>query len=273
MTRRSLRLVVAITAITGAMCVNARVRFVFNTAADFAYRWIGPAGQLEVAGAHPMRYLFSPPARGRVTHAIVIALDGSDRDFRGLHAAFVRARRDLPFALVTPFVLSNGPRPDSAAYPYTRREFEAAVTNPLAFDEAGIDAIIRDIRARSGADLPVYVTGFSAGGHLAWSLAIDHPELLAGVAFASANFAERDVSATRSGGANSNLRIRGFFGDADSRGEALLGQWQRACAIAQMRGYRDVERVVIPGAGHSPFARPVIEYFAASALGNTRQPS
>jgi hypothetical protein len=31
--------------------------------------------------------------------------------------------------------------------------------------------------------------------------------------------------------------------------------------MAKRRGYRELARVVIPGAGHSPFARKVMKYF------------
>src|SRR5262245_61681965 len=242
-----------------------RLRFIFTTAADLTARWVQPAPRQERAHLHPMQYLWSPPALGRPARGLVIAIDGSDRDFRGLHAAFLRARRDLPFGVITPFVVSNGPHPDPAEYPYRARDFDAAMADPIQFDLAGIDAIICDVRWQNDAELPVYLTGFSAGGHVAWLFALEHADRLSGVAMASTNFAMRGISQLPTHDAKAPPPIRGFFGAADSRAEALLGQWETARAVVARRGQLDLQRVVIRGAGHSPFPRSVMEYFAALA--------
>ena len=57
------------------------------------------------------------------------------------------------------------------------------------------------------------------------------------------------------------LPVRAFHGAIDRRGDALLAQWDRTRMEAEQRGCRDLTRVVVPGAGQSPFASPVIEYF------------
>jgi dienelactone hydrolase len=196
----------------------------------------------------------------------VVGIDGSDRDFQEFHAAFVRARRDLPFVLVTPFVLSNGGHPSPAVYAYTRDVCDAGVADPIRFDTTGLLAIINDLRSRFGSTLPIYLTGFSAGGHLAWSFVLTHGDGLAGAALASANFSERGVGSEARGCSDHRVPVRGFFGSADSRRLVLSDQWDSARTVALNRGCRDVNRVMIAGAGHSPFARDVLEYFAALTL-------
>jgi poly(3-hydroxybutyrate) depolymerase len=260
------------TALTPWNAARARVRFVVNTAADCVYGAFARRLPLQVATTHPMQYLLSQPKRVRGSsarvppRALVITIDGADHDFGGLHAAFVRARRDLPFALVTPFVVSNGRRWKPSDYPYTASVLSTATADPLAFDVAGVSAIIRDINDRCGTELPVYITGFSAGGHLAWLLLLTHADWLAGATLASANFAGRGLTSDPRTGSATPVPVRAFFGAADKVFDALRGQWERGRALAQQRGCRDLTHTVVPGAGHSPFAREVLEYFAMLAL-------
>jgi dienelactone hydrolase len=234
--------------------------------ADFLYASLTSHPTPQRTSAHPMLYLVSRPEGHAEPRAIVIAIDGSDRQFYRFHAAFVRARRDLPFVLVTPFVLSNGGHPSRSAYPYSDAVFEAAEADPLQFDTAGVIAIITDMQTRFNPTLPVYLTGFSAGAHLAWSFLLTHPDRLAGAAMASANFAGRGVAAEVSSRVTDGVPVRGFVGKADPRFDVLSEQWHAARTLALKRGHRDLDRVVVPGAGHSPFPREVLSYFAGLAL-------
>jgi len=242
---------------------SPRARYMRGVVADFLYASLTTHSKPQTASGHPMQYVISPPERA--PRAVVIAIDGSDRDFYGFHAAFVRARRDLPFVLVTPFVLSNGGHPSRSSYPYSDAVFEAAEADPLQFDTAGVIAIIADIRTRFDATLPVYLTGFSAGAHLAWSFVLTHPDRLAGAALASANFAGRGITAEVSSRVRDGVPVRGFVGEADSRFDVLSDQWDAARSLAVKRGHSDLNRVVVAGAGHSPFAREVLSYFAGLA--------
>jgi len=112
--------------------------------------------------------------------------------------------------------------------------------------------------------LPVYLTGFSAGAHLAWSFVLTHPDRLAGAAMASANFAGRGI-AEASSRVTDGVPVKGFVGKADSRFDVLSDQWHAARSLALKRGHSDLDRVVVAGAGHSPFAREVLSYFAGLA--------
>jgi len=253
-----------------AIAARQRLLFFTNSVADFLYRYREPGARVLQASEHPMQYYLGLPHRHRrmssQPEAVVIAIDGSDRDFWGYHAAFLRARRDLPFAVVTPFVVSNGGSPDLSDYPYSADVFNAASGDPLAFDVAGVLAIVGDARRRFGRELPVYLTGFSAGGHLAWLFVLTHADLLEGAAVASANFADRGLSRRHIAAAPASIPVRAFYGAQDQRAAALLLQWDRARAEAERRGCRDLTLVVVPGAGHSPFARAVIEYFTELAV-------
>ncbi len=176
-TRRHILTLFGMTASVVSVSAVARGRlpFLWNTAADLLYGLVEPRSSVFQASEHPIRYYVSlPRPRADVSSAaaqpkaVVISIDGSDRDFWGYHAMFVRARRDLPFALVTPFVVSNGGPPHRSDYEYSADVFNAAIADPLAFDVSGLSAIIRDLRGRLGSGLPIYLTGFSAGGHLTW---------------------------------------------------------------------------------------------------------
>jgi dienelactone hydrolase len=158
-------------------------------------------------------------------------------------------------------VVSNGGSPKRSDYPYSADVFHAAIADPLAFDVGGVSTIIRDLRGRFGSGLPVYLTGFSAGGHLTWLFLLIHPEQLAGVALASANFAGRELPPRLITVTRTHVPVRAFYGAEDKRADALLSQWDHARAEAERRGCCDLTRVVVPGASHSPFARTVIEYF------------
>ena len=169
-------------------------------------------------------------------------------------------------------MVSNGGSPKSSDYPYSADVFDAAIADPLSFDVAGVVAIIRDLRARFGSGLPVYLTGFSAGGHLTWLLLFAHPDQLAGAALASANFAGRGLHPGLITATPTRVPVRAFYGAEDERADVLLSQWDDARAEAEQRGCCDLTLVVVPGASHSPFARTVIEYFtdlAASRRGST----
>jgi len=215
-----------------------------------------------------MKYFLTLPERGASVsspmrpRALVIAIDGADRNFRGYHDAFVRARRSLPFILITPFVISNGGRPNPPDDPYARDVSSTARSNRLAFDVAGVAAIIRDIHERFGEALPVFLTGFSAGGHLAWLLLLSHSDWFAAVALASSNFAGRGLNSTETETSVKSVPVHAFFGEKDKRLMALRYQWTVGRTIAWQRGFRKLTRTIVRGAGHSPFPREVLSYFA-----------
>jgi poly(3-hydroxybutyrate) depolymerase len=170
-----------------------------------------------------MQYYVSLPAGWTPVRRwpIVVTNDGADHTFRLQCQTFMRARGAQPFIIVTPVTVSNGGRRDPRAYPYAPDVWAAAIADPLAFDEAGVLAVIRDVQQdEHGADM-VALTGFSAGGHLAWQRTLTHPARWGGVAFAAANYAGRGLTALSNAPERADLPIHAFQGDRDS----LRGRW------------------------------------------------
>ena len=114
-------------------------------------------------------------------------------------------------------------------------------------------------KERHGQD-KFFLTGFSAGGHVTWQLVFAHPELLAGVAPAAANFRNRGIGTISNARARERLPIHAFQGDKDAYVTALDEQWSDAERMARDHGYKALDRKIVAGSGHSPFAREVVDY-------------
>jgi poly(3-hydroxybutyrate) depolymerase len=180
----------------------------------------------------------------KATWPIVVTIAGSGHNFLDNCRAFVSARGDRPFIVVTPCVASNGNDPA---------------------DEQAVLAIVREVQQAQAGQPKFFITGFSAGGHLAWQVIFHHPELLAAAAPAAANFRFRGVSEVSQADARVRLPIRGFQGDKDGSQAALNPQWNDAEQLARKSGYANLSHVIVKGASHQPFADPVMEFFTSLA--------
>src|SRR5258707_5223735 len=69
-----------------------------------------PGPTLETAAHHPMQYYISLPEGWNSSQKwpVVIALEGGNKNFLEMEQAYVRARRSMPFIIVTPVILTNG---------------------------------------------------------------------------------------------------------------------------------------------------------------------
>src|SRR5262245_22052108 len=94
-TRRHILSLLGITAaaLTARALNRARMGFVLNTAADLLYGFLRPRSRILQATEHPVRYYLSLPRHheeGSSTaikpQALVMTIDGSDRNFWGYHA-------------------------------------------------------------------------------------------------------------------------------------------------------------------------------------------
>jgi len=98
------------------------------------------------------------------------------------------------------------------------------VRSRLDWDEHGLLALIRELREQ-GMHGDVHLTGFSAGGMLAWWMALKHPELFASVMPVCSNFPFWSVD--RADGAESSakrtLRIRAISGERDPFRPSRIG--------------------------------------------------
>ncbi len=94
----------------------------------------------------------------------------------------------------------------------------------LSWDETGVLAIIRDLRER-GMDGDVHLTGFSAGGMLAWWMALKHPDTFASVVPVCSNWPfwmigrSDDVDSP----ARSEVRIHVISGERDPLRQSRVG--------------------------------------------------
>mgnify|MGYP001549230763 CR=1 FL=1 len=208
----------------------------------------GQTPEVHVARRHPIEYYLSLP-RGWTKDRewpVLIALEGAGREFTLEHSEFVRARGDRPYIVVTPLTLSNRGNYDPP-YPYPPKLWQNGTGD---FDMGGLRRIIDDIHEEYGGRSRVYLTGFSAGGHLAWAMAFTHPELLAGVAPVDANYTGRGVRSVSTDSSRATLPIRSFQGDRDPHRPSLDTQWNHAEVVAESHGYGKLSRVIVPGGLH-----------------------
>jgi hypothetical protein len=155
---------------------------------------------------------------------------------------FVGSRRKTPFIIVAPCLASKGRKPE---------------------DLDSVLAIVKEVQKSSKGQQKFFITGFSAGGHLAWQCIFLHPELLAGGAPASANFGFRGITHVSKAPERVKLPIHGFLGDNDAYKQYLGPQWEEAAQYARENGYENIAVTNVRGAGHDIFADRVVEFFAS----------
>lgn len=199
--------------------------------------------ELKTAKAVPVKYYLALPAgwNAKKTWPILVTISGSGHNFLPNCQEFMQARSRLPFIIVTPHVISNGNDPN---------------------DLAAVLAIVREVQKDAQGQPKFFITGFSAGGHLAWQLILMHPELLAAAAPAAGNFLGRGVTEVSSAKERVQLPIHGFQGDKDQVLDPLNKQWTDAEDTARKHGYTNIVRTVVPGAGHQAFPQQVVSFFA-----------
>lgn len=170
---------------------------------------------------------------------LVVTLDGAGHNFLGNCTTFMNARGELPFIIATPCVSSNGRDPA---------------------DLAAVIAIAGELRKDVGAEEKFFVTGFSAGGHVTYQLVFSHPELIAGAVPAAANFRFRGIDEVSQAKERVMLPIHGVNGDKDSA--VINEQWDDAAEFAREHGYKNLSHTLVPGGGHTPYARDALLFFA-----------
>ncbi len=231
--------------------------------------------RVRTALRHPMQYSVALPVGWcpNRTWPTVVVIPDAQRDFQGNLVAFVKARGDRPFILVAPFVITSGGATyrDNPNFQYevaVWREVDRA--GDFGFDDAGLEAVLEDVRARyGGADKP-FLTGWEAGGHTVWAMLFRHPERWAGVAPVSPNFAGRWLDGIQPTHAPdvAHVPVRVFFcgplhGSANLARTAWLEQTQAALQQAAALGFSPIPIQVLPGQPHGPQAEAVLAWFQA----------
>ena len=234
----------------------------------------GPAqGIVErTATTHPIHYFVSLPAgwNSQRTWPVLIVIPDADREFRPTASTFAAARGAAPFVIVVPMVLGGGgtAQQHKTAFDYSDRVWSIADRVGFCdFDEAGLSAVLDDVRRQYHTDSKIFLTGWEAGGHVVIPQLLRHPERMRAVVIVTPNFLGRCVTpATRSlTDAESRIPVRVFAGDKDpawTTTSPLVTQSARFDTLARTRGFRNVSDLLIKNGGHGALAADVIGYFA-----------
>ena len=247
---------------------------------------------LRTASSHPMKYYLSLPRgfkrrKGRKWPVLVV-VEGAGSGFKGRAFGYRRARDGLRFIIVCPCTFSNtnaveGRMLERYREFYTDEVIKKAEAGRLDWDEKGILAMIEDLKADYDAEAAVYITGFSGGGNATYMMIFKHPDLLAGAAPACANFFGEHLYRPLKGrfskedltfpihlinGADDPHR-RWTKGNRNAPG--IEPQADRAERLLKEFGYPNVKRTTVPGMGHDPAYKHVIETFKPYWSGRKRR--
>ena len=229
--------------------------------------------RVRTALRHPMQYCVALPAGWCPTRSwpVVVLIPDAARDFQGNLNAFVKARGDRPFILVAPFVVTSG---GGSYRDNPNFQYEVAVWHEVdrvgdfGFDDAGLEAVLENVRARYAGQDKAFLTGWEAGGHTVWAQLFHHPERWAGVAPVSPNFAGRWLGAGSWSQApeRAQVPVRVFFcgplqGQANLARAAWLQQTHEALQQASARGFAPIPVQVLPRQPHGPQAEAVFAWF------------
>jgi len=130
-------------------------------------------------------------------------------------------------------------------------------------DAKAVLAIVKEVQQADHGQAKFFVTGFSAGGHVTWQLIFTRPELLAGVAPAAAAYRGRGIADISDAPEREQLPIHAFQGDKDPYLNSLNQQWAEVEQIAKSHGYKNIDRTMVPGAGHNAFGNETLAFFAS----------
>ena len=148
------------------------------------------------ASTHPMRYHLSLPTGWSATREwpVLVVIPDAGRGFAANLQAFVAARGDRPYVLVAPEVLSCGGARSRTLdhYTYARAVWDSLQGHDdFAFDDAGVTAVLADVRRQCHGEATAFLSGWEAGGHTVWALTFRHPERWRGVAPVTTNYQRR----------------------------------------------------------------------------------
>jgi len=235
------------------------------------FQW--PEPELRTASAHPMKFHLSLPKgwNNEKTWPVVVVIPDAARDFAGNLSAFIKARKDRPYILAAPHVVTSGGRNYRRAdgYRYSDEDWKRLEADGDGrFDEEGVAAVIADLRRQFRGEERGYLTGWEAGGHTVWALTFRHPEWFAAVAPVSTNYQGRwlDEETFSRRPERSKLPIRVLFCERKAAAEGwdfFMKQTKAALDAAEAHQFRKPEMKEIPGKPHGPLAEEVLEYFDA----------
>lgn len=241
--------------------------------APFALVQASEDPQLKTASSHPIQYYLSLPEGWTAAKKwpVVVVIESADRDFFQAATVFAQARRQRPFILITPLVVTNGGSGyrNVPTYHYSDAVW-ATIQNsgPFNFDVDGITAIMKDVVKQYGGEDKYFIAGLEAAGHTIWGILFNHPEVVRGAALVCPNYLGRWVDEEHISPAveRVTLPIRNFIGSKDelcAPGTPIYAQMQKAMSLAAAHGYNNVSLTRVEGKGHDRLADEVLTYFSS----------
>lgn len=232
---------------------------------------------LHTAAGYPMQYWISVPAGwpGNRSWPIVINLPGASKDFSASADLFGKVRDDnhYPFIVITPVTLTNG---GDVAVPRTSTFYSMPSSTwdlidqqgRCVFDVTGLQAVIADVRNLYQGQPKAFLTAWSAGGHGAFALLFQKPEVMRAAALSGVNYLSRCITkevftppvlTTAPERVLFPMRIFNGFNDP---GQTILAPQQAdAIAFARQLGFTNITTETVPVIGHDPMPSNVMAYF------------
>ena len=224
------------------------------------------------ASGSVMRYHVSLPAgwTAKRSWPVLVVIPDAGRDFRGNLEAFIAVRGNRPFILVAPEVLSCGGARSRTRdhYTYTSSEWDSLQKgDDFAFEDAGLSAVLAEVRRLWNGEPKGFLTGWEAGGHTVWAQAFRHPERWRAVAPVTTNYQRRGVDPTSMSRADgkASLLIQAFRCGTTTDADAVMlqsvdDQMASALADARARGFSAPPVRIVSGAKHGPLAEAVVAW-------------
>jgi hypothetical protein len=215
-----------------------------------------------------MRYYLSLPDNWNASRRwpVVVAIESANRDFQGNAAVFARARGARPFIIVSPMVVTAGGAGYRSVPTYRYSDAvwaEIERVGAFHFDEAGIAAIVADVKRDFGGEDRYCLTGWEAGGHTVWAMLFQHAEQLRAVAPVSTNYLGRWMTADSfsNSPARIGLPVR-VFQAAQLPSPFFAQQTENAVALAKAHGFGNVSLTSV-AKPHGPLPEEVLEFFSS----------
>ena len=210
-----------------------------------------------------------PPTwkRTRKDVPVLVVVEGAGSNFLGALRHFRELRGSKDAIIIAPCTFSNTNALNAASYPFYAPALLQAHAERglerLVFDGEGLRALLQVLRERWGAAAKCGITGFSGGGMLTYWWLLQHSADVSFAVLACANFGGGGVQgavAATDGGPRVQLLLGekdGFNLEVFGQKPGIIGQTDAAEVVLRQLGFLNINRSMIPGAGHSSFAAEV----------------
>jgi hypothetical protein len=223
-----------------------------------------------VKGKHPMVGWLSLPSgwNRKGPWPVLVTVDGAGSNFLGTARAFRDGRGPRKFLVLAPVTLSNTNELDAAKYSvYDEALLKEWNGKRVEFDREGLESLLEVLRARYGAEEKIAITGFSGGGNLCYTMAMQRPERVWAAAPACANF-QPGLAQGAKPVAGGGPPVHVLTGANDEHKDHVFGkppgiEGQSDWALESFKqlGFTRVKRTMLPGVGHSSCVREVWSFF------------